>query len=368
MAENELHVDDSTKVLSLFLVEYTTWMNALTSLLISFFSFSMLIACQCVAADFEYYLTGNAENMRPSQTEGALMLSGGGGSVDEAFRWFLQKAGHRGSERPDIVLLKAADRSEPTVDTFGDYLYQKIGGCDSVEVIVFNHRNAASDPKVLKVIENADGIYLGGGKQFLYADYWKGTPVQDAIQAHVRSGKPLGGSSAGLAVLGQYCYTAHVTSRLTSSIAMQNPFDKSITLENDFFHLDLMQGVLTDSHFTQRGRLGRLITFLSRTLAERNLDENPRIVGIGIDEKTTLCVEADGIARVLSGLPDGGAWFVMPEKNAEVLRAGEPLTYQNVKVVCAGTGSEIDLVRRKVTKPAKEWSVSIVAGELSNKP
>lgn len=149
---------------------------------------------------------------------------------------------------------------------------------------------------------------------------------------------------------------------------MQNPFDKSITLENDFFHLDLMQGVLTDSHFTQRGRLGRLITFLSRTLAERNLDENPRIVGIGIDEKTTLCVEADGIARVLSGLPDGGAWFVMPEKNAEVLRAGEPLTYQNVKVVCAGTGSEIDLVRRKVTKPAKEWSVSIVAGELSNKP
>lgn len=301
------------------------------------------------------------------------MLSGGGGSVDEAFRWFLQKAGHRGSERPDIVLLKAADRSESTVDTFGDYLYQKIGGCDSVEVIVFNHRNASSNPKVLEIIQKADGIYLGGGKQFLYADYWKGTPVQDAIHAHVRSGKPLGGSSAGLAVMGQYCYTAHVTSRLTSSVAMQNPFDKSITLENDFLRLDLMKGVLTDSHFTQRGRLGRLITFLSRTSADNklpvgNLDENHRIVGIGIDEKTTLCVEANGMARVLSGLPDGGAWFVMPEKNAEVLRTGEPLTYQNVKVVCAGTGSEIDLVRRKVSKPAKEWSVSIVAGELSSRP
>ena len=327
--------------------------------------------CHCIVAaadDFEYYLTGDASDVRPSRTEGALMLSGGGGSVDDAFRWFLQKAGNHGSDRPDIVVLKVSDRSEPTADTFGEYLHQKIGGCDSVEVIVFNTRNAASHLKVLDIIRNADGIYLGGGKQFLYVDYWKGTPVQEAIHAHVRSGKPLGGSSAGLAVLGEFCYTAHITARLTSSQAMQNPFDKSITLEKDFLHLDLTRGVLTDTHFTQRARLGRLITFVSRMQADSQPNEKHPVVGIGIDERTTLCVEANGHAHVLSGIPDGRAWFVIPEKNPEVIRAGDPLTIRDVKVVCAGSGSEVDLLKRVVSKAATEMTVSVMNGDLSTSP
>jgi cyanophycinase len=346
-------------------------MNVLKSLCILLLSIEWHVACHCyvaVADDFEYYLTGNANDVRPSRTEGALMLSGGGGSVDDAFRWFLQKAGNHGSDRPDIVVLKVSDRSEPTGDTFGEYLHQEIGGCDSVEVIVFNNRNAASHPKVLEIIRNADGIYLGGGKQFLYVDYWKGTPVQEAIHAHVRSGKPLGGSSAGLAVLGQFCYTAHVTARLTGSQAMQNPFDKSITLEEDFLHLDLMRGVLTDTHFRQRGRLGRLITFVSRMQADGKPNDKSTIVGIGVDERTTLCVEANGRAHVLAGIPDGRAWFVMPEKKPEVLQEGDPLTIRDVKVVCAGPDSEIDLLKRVVSKAATEMTVSVITGHLSTRP
>jgi len=312
------------------------------------------------ASDFDYYLTGNVADAQPTQTQGALMLAGGGGLVDDAFRWFIQRAGGG-----DMVVLKATDGTDAVADTFGSYLYDTMGGCDSVEVIVFNHRNAASDPKVLQAIQNADGIFLGGGKQFLYADYWKGTPVGEALDAHVRAGRPLGGSSAGLAVLGQSCYTAHLTARLTSDTAMQNPFDESLTLESDFLHFDLMRGVITDSHFSPRGRLGRLITFVARTSAENKIEH---MLGIGVDEKTALCVESSGMARVFTNATEGRAWFVMPQQSAEVLTAGEPLTYRDVKVIGVGPAGEVDLLKRKIVKPAAESVVSVVAGKLLATP
>ncbi len=64
------------------------------------------------SADFTYLLTGNAANAQPRHTEGALLLMGGGGLVDVAFRWFIQKAGGG-----DIVVLKASmeRQSSPTL-------------------------------------------------------------------------------------------------------------------------------------------------------------------------------------------------------------------------------------------------------------
>jgi beta-aspartyl-peptidase (threonine type) len=244
-------------------------------------------------------------------------------------------------------------------------LHDQIGGCDSVEVIAFNNRNAASDPKVLQAIKNADGIFMGGGAQWRYIDYWKGTPVGEALDAHVRAGRPLGGSSAGLAVLGQVCYTAHVTARLTSATAMKNPFDKSLTFERDFLHLDLMHGVITDTHFSPRGRLGRLITFVARTYAENS---DAPMLGIGVDEKTALCLEPDGHGRVFTTAPEGRALFVMPQRAPEVLTEGKPLTFREVKVIAAGPDSHVDLLKRTITSPASETMASVIAGDLSAKP
>jgi len=156
-----------------------------------------------------------------------------------------------------------------------------------------------------------------------------------------------------------------VTARLTSETAMKNPFDKSLTLENDFLHFDLMRGVITDTHFSPRGRLGRLITFVARTVAENRV---PELVGIGVDEKTALCVEASGRGRVFTTASEGRAWFVMPQDAAEVLTAGEPLTYRDVKIVCAGPDSEVDIPKRTIAKPTAESKVSIVAGKLTSFP
>jgi cyanophycinase len=309
-------------------------------------------ATTAAAADFESFLTGNATDVKPAKTEGALMLMGGGGLVDEAYRWFIQKAGGG-----DIVVLKASDGKTAAVDTYGAYLHGTIGGCDSVELISFYNREAANNPKVLEALKNAEGIFMGGGAQHRYVDYWKGTAVGAALEAHVRAGRPLGGSSAGLAVMGQVCYTAQLTARLTSEIAMKNPFDKVITFENDFLHLDLMRGVITDTHFSTRGRLGRLITFVARS----------QTIGIGVDEKTALCVEADGMGRVMSTAPEGRAWLIMPQQAPEALKEGQPLTYRDVKVIGAGPESVVNLPKRVIEKPVATSTVSIIAGQLTSK-
>jgi len=104
---------------------------------------------------------------------------------------------------------------------------------------------------------------------------------------------------------------------------------------------------------------------VARTSAENKIEH---MLGIGVDEKTALCVESSGMARVFTNATEGRAWFVMPQQSAEVLTAGEPLTYRDVKVIGVGPAGEVDLLKRKIVKPAAESVVSVVAGKLLAAP
>src|SRR5690606_14401769 len=119
----------------------------------------------------------------------------------------------------------------------------------SVETFVFSGRDAASDPAVLRALGRADGIFIAGGDQSNYVRYWKDTPVAAALDAHVRAGKPLGGTSAGLAMLGEFLYGAMDGGSQTSPPALADPLGAANTIERDFLHIDLLKGVLTDTHF-----------------------------------------------------------------------------------------------------------------------
>ncbi|MSU49239.1 MAG: hypothetical protein EXS37_09175 [Opitutus sp.] len=304
------------------------------------------------ASDYTYYLIGDAKDAKPAKTEGALLLMGGGTDVDEAFRWFVRKAGGG-----DIVVLRASG-----IDGYNSYIFTKIGGVDSVETILFHNRAASSDPRVLEIIRGAEGIWLAGGDQSRYINYWKGTPVAAALDAHVRAGKPLGGTSAGLAVLGEFSFAALESGTLTSEIALQDPFDRRLTLERDFLHLALLRGVITDSHFTPRARMGRSFAFLARLLAEPKGD---RLLGIGIDEKTALAIEADGTGRVFTTAPTGRAWLMLPSKPADALARAQPLTLRDVRVIALGPESTLQLTTLDIRQPALTSVLSVIDGKLS---
>ena len=311
---------------------------------------------------FDYFVSGDPTKPRAAHTGFGLALMGGGGNVDAAFRFIAEHAGHG-----HIVVLRAADADAPfdaeLGNYYGDLFVRQWGPVASVETISFRDREAAGDPRVAKIIEGADGIFLAGGDQSRYIRDWKGTPVQAALNAHVAANRPIGGSSAGLAILGHYSYGALDGGSMESKGALADPFDKGVTLEDDFLHYRFLEDVITDTHFSQRHRLGRLIAFLARLDAPAAGHGAGKIFGIGVDEKTALLVGADGIGRLAAGSA-GSAWIVTPQKPASNLVAGKPLSMAAIRLVQLGADSSLDLKTRSVSRPAAEATISIRDGKL----
>ena len=318
-------------------------------------------------AGYEYFTVGNVAAKTPRKTAPGLLLMGGGREIKAAFRWFAGQAGHG-----HIVILRASGD-----DALQKWIYHEVGGVASVQTLIFHSREPASDPRVLSIVEHADGIFIAGGDQSNYVRFWKGTPLNALLNQHVREGRPLGGTSAGLAILGQWGYGAMDGGSITATEALHDPAGPAVTLVDHFVTLSLLSRVITDTHFVQRGRLGRLLAFVARLAADHH---TAAITGLGVDQDSALLVNADGAARLLSWHPDGHAWVVVPEKMREVegaggrgaldaylrdrLRPGKPLSLPGFVVTGVGTGSRLHLPDCSVTNAAFVKHIDVVDGRM----
>ncbi len=309
----------------------------------------LLLAGQAVAAGkVDRYQLGDLRADTPGKVEAGLLLMGGGDRNHAALRWFMAKAGHG-----HIVVLRASQGGE-----IGEEFFNEVGGIASVETFVFHDREAAYDKAILKRIRRADGIFIAGGDQSRYVRFWRGTPVAEALDAHVRAGKPLGGTSAGLAILGEYLYGAMVGGSIISPNALSDPHGSDNTIESEFLHLEALHGFVTDTHFSERNRLGRLFAFIAK--AERIAGKPIR--GLGVDEDAALAVEGDGSARVYATAPRAGASLVLggfPETAED-----DPLHLDEVKVIGVGVDSRLHLPSGRVDRPAFEHRYAVDRGNL----
>jgi len=301
-------------------------------------------------AGYDHYEIGNKAAPTPRKPSGGLLLLGGGDRDIEAMRWFFAKAGGG-----HIVILRASYGGE-----MGEEFYKEIGGIASAETFVFKDRAAASDPAVLASLARADGIFIAGGDQSNYVRYWKGTPVARALDAHVAAGKPLGGTSAGLAMLGEYLYGAMDGGSLKSPEALAEPFGAANTIETDFLHLARLRGVITDTHFAERDRLGRLFAFLAKAQRGRR---GRALIGLGVDEAAGVAVEADGTARLYATTPSGGAWLVRGDALRKL--GNGPMNARDVTVIGIGRDSVLHLPSGKVDRPSFRRSYRVESGKLS---
>ena len=301
---------------------------------------------------YQYYTVGDPAAPTPGRVEGGLMLMGGGEWSTEAFRWFVARAGGG-----HIVILRASGGGEA-----GEELYREIGGVTSVETLVFYDRKASSDPHVLDVLDNADGIFIAGGDQSNYINFWKDTPVEKALNAHVDRGRPIGGTSAGLAILGAAAYGAMDGGSVDSATALNDPMGLAVTMVRDFLDMPRLQHVVTDTHFAARDRLGRLIAFVAQVRAT----SDPQAIGLGVDEDGAVCVDANGIGRFYTA-SQGYAWLVQPEA-LPTSSAGLPLDYASVRVTGLGVDGEIDLNTMSISRPAFSTVASVEAGRLIGAP
>jgi len=296
---------------------------------------------------------------------------GGGREIDAAFKWFAAQAGHG-----HIVILRASGDDE-----LQNWIYRDIRGVASVQTLIFHARAPASDPRVLAIVKHADGIFIAGGDQANYVRFWKGTPLDDLLNAHVRAGKPLGGTSAGLAILGEWGYGAMDGGSITSPEALGDPAGPAVTLVGDFIALPRLAHTITDTHFAQRDRLGRLLAFIARLAKDHH---TAAITGLGVDQDSALLVSANGNARFLSWHPDGHAWIVVPEKLREIERAGgrdaldaflenrvttgKPLDLEGFTIIGIGKSSHLKLPSYELKNPAFEKRIDVIDGRMVEHP
>jgi cyanophycinase-like exopeptidase len=80
----------------------------------------------------------------------------------------------------------------------------------------------------------------------------------------------VGGTSAGLDILGQYVNVAHFDS-VTSPEALADPYNYKIELGTNFMFVDILKGIITDAHVYQEDRMGRICVFLGRLMKDYNL-------------------------------------------------------------------------------------------------
>jgi len=276
---------------------------------------------------------------------GAVLL-GGHGDVDEATSFLCEH-----SAGGDLVVLSAYGADDYNSD------FHKACPQNSVTTLVITSAEGANDPFVADKIRNAHAIFLSGGDQSHYVSYWTGQAVQKEINADVARGVPLGGISAGLAVQGQFVFAAMVDT-VKSPEALANPYDSHVTLVRDFLTIPVLKGVITDSHFSQRERMGRSLAFLARIVQDGWATEAH---GIGVDETTAVLVEADGHARVVG---KNSVYFMTLDHRPEVCAIGKPLTMRHVKVLKLSAGDKFDLKTWTATG-GTAFEVNVVDGKMT---
>lgn len=297
------------------------------------------------APSYTYVRVGNAADVAPTPVPGVVLM-GGGTDVDAAFQWLCQRAGNG-----DFLVIRATG-----TDAYNPYVHALCPNLNSVATLIIPNLAAANDPAVADLLSRAEAVWIAGGDQSNYINFWTGTPVQATLNALIASNTPVGGTSAGLNVLTQFVYTAQGSSA-TSTQALADPFNRTLTFGRDFANVPALQGLLGDPHFAARDRMGRELAFLCR-VAANGWSAAPR--GIAVDEQTALLIDAQGAASVVG---NGRAYFLRAPGLPEVCKAKTPLTYRNIAVdrVAAGDGFNLATWQRI---GGTGYTVSAEAGTL----
>jgi len=210
-------------------------------------------------------------------------------------------------------------------------VFETLGAVTTTEPL-FERPRGNSDALVER-LERATAVFFTGGDQLQLTAMMAGTRFGEAIRAGLQTrGLVVAGTSAGAAAM-------------SSTMIVGGPSDGSVRRAD----VELAPGLgywreaLIDTHFSERGRVNRLLTLLA---------ENPQILGIGLDEDTAVTVTPGRGFRVLgSGVTtvfDGRVQYT----NAAEVEREEPLALFDVRVHVLPRGYGFDLVQRVPQRPS----------------
>lgn len=269
-----------------------------------------------------YPRLGHREDSRcPLRPPGGLILSGGAGHVLGAYAWMQrQLVGDIGGPGGDIVVLRATQDDSYSAEVM------KAAPFNSVQTIcVPEDATPEALAATAAIVARAEGVFFSGGQQSRYVA-WKGTALIAAVQAVYNRGGIVGGTSAGLAILGERIFDGKLASsnEVTTSALLENPANPHVTMTEDLFEFPPLDDVITDTHFHERDRFGRLVTLMAR-------QPGGRVLGIGVDEQTALCIDRNGIGHLERTRPGEGAAYLLRGQGG-LVEPGHPLGPVRVRV------------------------------------
>jgi cyanophycinase len=262
----------------------------------------------------------------------ATLIAIGGGELEEATD-ILEKLLSLIKKNKDarlVVMTIATNEPDRAADKY-NRLFRK-NGIKHVSIIDVSQRDDAFKETGLKKVREADALFFTGGDQLNITSLLGGSKLHNLIYERIKDGIVVAGTSAGAAMMSN--------SMIVSGRSDTSPKVGSVEIAPG---MDLLGSTIIDTHFSERGRHGRLLTAIAHY---------PQDLGIGIDERTAIVVYrnefkvlGEGVVTIMDGSQ-------MRHNNLPYRKDRETVGLFGVDIHVLPAGYKYDLKKRQPISPA----------------
>lgn len=202
-------------------------------------------------------------------------------------------------------------------------------GAKNVNILDIQNREQANSDPIVARANAADVVLLTGGDQLRLTSILGGTRFHDAILLKYQEQDFIyAGTSAGAAAASE-----NMIYQGSSSEALLKGEIKTTQ------GLGFIENVIVDTHFVQRGRIGRLF---------QAVVNNPRTLGIGLGEDTGLFIKDETMTAIGSGLVILVDGRFIKDTNLTKIELGQPISIDNLTVHVMSQNDEFNLKTKEL--------------------
>ena len=265
--------------------------------------------------------------MKISEPKGTLIAIGGGEDSAEILNRLVKETGR---QRPRICYMTIATISPKEAAKKHRKFFNDMG-MNNASIMHFETRAEADLPKNLEKIKNCHAVFIGGGDQLRLSSLLGGTYLLAEIKKKYYNdpGFVICGNSAGAAAMSD--------TMIISGSSQEALIKGELELTNG---LNFIHDIFIDTHFTQRGRFGRLI---------QTVTYNPGVLGLGLSIDTAVVIykgkELEVIGKGLVVIVDGTS---IQYTDLTAISDGDPITVEGITMHVLGPGKRFQINERQI--------------------
>jgi cyanophycinase len=283
--------------------------------------------------------------MQLTEARGKLMVIGGAEDREGECHILKEFVRLANGEDARIVILTTATESPEELGKVYIKAFKRLGAKE-VQMIDISTRADAMAKKNIEAIRKSTGLFFTGGDQLHITSLMGGTDLQKVINERYEKDLIIGGTSAGAAMMSN--------SMILTGDSDENPRVGAVEMAAG---MDLIVGCIIDTHFSQRGRHGRLLTAVGHY---------PQDIGFGIDENTAMIVDKQGVKVIGEGSVTVIDASKMSYTNTSYVKKGKSLAMADVSIHVLPEGYKFNFKEQGTVIPKREMPKVKRAGANEN--